>query len=224
MNKENFKYIILDHRHPLTPVGFKYQRELFTFWRGYWNDILRSVGLQEEMDPAEFYDQHKITAILYKGSVVTMHLLSFVHRPQYASSPYLAKFNEELKNHFLHSSINSFLTLQYLTYNSALKSTKEGPFRYLGMVMGTLSTLHKQLENVDAVVSVTRKDLGVSNSLAKMNFQSIDGGQYNNTPVAFQISTDPKMYPHEEVANLVQHFWNNRIEINNPKSHSGEAA
>ena len=110
--------------------------------------------------------------------------------------------------------MNRILALQYLAFNPIWQKRKEVPIIYMPMVMGSLSILQQKIENVDAVVSVGRKDLGVSNSLAKMNFVScIPDGNYNSTPVSYQVSFNAQIYPKNEVKQITNDLWSSRIDF-----------
>ncbi len=211
-------YVILDQRRIDDEAAKAVQRRFFLWWRAYWNEILQTVGIGHEIDPDEFYQQHKVTAILYEDEIISMHLLSIFDRSDFSSHPYFKKFDTSFIKGISALSVNKILTLQYLAFNPKYK--KEKPFMYFPMTIGSLSMYHQQLENAQAIVSVARKDLGISNALAKMNFSCFqEDGVYNNTPVSYQISFEVKPYPSDMVKDLCLHFWTNKIDFNNEIIH-----
>lgn len=206
-------YIILDRRVPLNTAAQRLQKKLFNWWQEYWNTVLRTLHINERMDPLEFTQQHKINVLLHKEEVVSMHLVSVFDKKDFTSHPYFTKFDSAFIKGINNLNVDRILTLQYLAQNPHFK--REKPYIYFPAAIGCLSVLQRETEKAQAVVSVARKDLGVSNALAKINFHSFqDDGVYNNTPVSYQISFNPCPYPSSSVDNLVQYFWQNKIEIN----------
>lgn len=219
------EYVILDQRNSLGREAATHQERFFQFWRSYWTEIHRSVGLEAELDDNEFFRQHKVTALVHGEDVVAMHLLSCFQREQMASEVYFRQFDPKFQTFLETFGSKSFLTLQYLAFAPEWKKIKAKPYIYLPMAIGSLSVLHAEVEGAKAVISVARKDLGISNALAKMNFQPcIEDGVFNNTPVSYQVSRAPRVHPHPEVGSLVEFYWNNRTELNNAMNSTKEVA
>lgn len=210
----DYSYIVLDQRGSLSAADREVQTFLFNFWRQYWNNILDSLGIDKTISENDFFDQQKVTAILSKGEIVTMHLLRVANTNLPSGENYFNKFTPEFGHFFKENKVNRIMALQYLAFNPVWQKRKEVPIIYMPMVMGSLSVLQQKIENVDAVVSVGRKDLGVSNSLAKMNFTScIPDGNYNNTPVCYQVSFNAQIYPKNEVKQITTDLWSSRIDL-----------
>lgn len=206
------KYTILDQRKLLKPELVQLQIKYYTFWQTYWDNILNSVGIKQTLDPIEFFQQSKATVITRGDEIVCMHMLSIYDRKDIHHHPYFSKFDQGFKNAIASQNLERILTLQYLALNPEYK--KEKPYIYFPMVIGSLSVLHQEIERAQATISVARKDLGISNALLKMNFHQFQNdGVFNNTPVSYQISTQPKIYPSPLVEKYALHFWNNRIEL-----------
>lgn len=209
----NCTYVILDQRKILTESGREIQERFFQWWENYWNDVLSSVGINEGIDPAEFFGQHKVTALLSGNDIVTMHLLSVFDRADFSTHPYFKKFDRTFVDTIKQNHSNRLLTLQYLAFDPKFK--KEKPFIYFPMTIGSLSILHQKVEDAKMTVSVARKDLGVSNALMKMGFSSLqEDGVHNNTPVSYQAAYEPMIYPTEAVRDLTLNFWENQISLN----------
>jgi hypothetical protein len=208
------RYVVLDQRKSLSPSQIQVQTEFFSFWSSYWNGVLQSVGVTETMDPGEFYSQHKITALLHESEIVAMHVMCCYERAEFESSPYFKHFDPAFLTALKKFNVQRLLTLQYLTFNPEWKKAKVKPLVVLPMTIVSLSMLHKELEGADAVVSVARRDVGIANALVKMNFQEIlTSGIYNNTPVSYQLSYEPRTYPHPDAEALTEYYWKARIEV-----------
>tara|TARA_B110001454_G_scaffold31080_1_gene30355 strand:+ start:3354 stop:4037 length:684 start_codon:yes stop_codon:yes gene_type:complete len=210
----DYSHIVLDQRGVLSNSEKEMQTLFFNFWRQYWNDILDRLHISSRVDDNDFFDQQKITVIVYKNEIVTMHLLGIANTNLQSGQRYFSRFTPQFGDFFKKNNVNRILALQYLAFSPTWQKRKETPFIYMPAVMASLSVLQQKIENVDAVVSVGRKDLGVSNSLAKMNFAScIPDGNYNNTPVSYQVSFDAKIYPKKEVKQITDDLWGSKVEI-----------
>jgi len=218
-----FSYQIIDQRSFLKKSEVELQVKFYTFWQEYWDQVLTTVGIDDRIDPLEFFQQTKVTALLYKNEIVSMHLLSLYDRADFNTHPYFKKFDQGFIEGIQRLPIEKILTLQYLAQNPKFK--REKPYIYFPMVIGSLSVLHQSYENAQATVSVARKDLGISNALSKMNFSNFqEDGVFNNTPVSYQISTQPKIYPSELVEKMTAYFWKNRIEFKEQINNNMEVA
>jgi hypothetical protein len=205
-------YVVLDQRRTIDTNSVALQHRLFLWWEAFWNGIRQSVGLDGSVDPAEFTRQHKITALLHGDEVISMHLLSIFDKDEFLRDPYFLKYDDSFGRNLDALNVRRVLTLQY--YSADARFRRHKPFMYFPATIGSLSMLHQDAENADAVVSVTRRDLGISNSLEKLNFRPLQADSvHKNTPISYQISPRPLQYPSDSVQALTRHFWSHKREL-----------
>jgi len=188
----------------------------FQFWHRFWTKVLSDNGTDLKPNPDEFLRQDVIGVLEHRGETVALHAHSYFDLG--AAGPkehsYFRRFYTEAYLSALRDrGAEQVLSMEMYSVLPEWRTPSVGVS--LAAVMIGLGVKLAQAWNLDASIGVARVDAGVDRLVQEQGAVVLgEDVQLFNTPckqIAF-FREAMRPHPREKVAELVNHFWNQRTD------------
>lgn len=188
----------------------------FKFWKNEWREIFVDRGSEQALESSEFLRQDKITTLSYNEEIVGMHLIKKYSVSDFDKDPYLAKYSPAFADALRFRKVKLFQALQYFIVQE--KWSVKNTLVNFGAIIAQLSLRHQLLDQLDATVTIGRKDIPVTALAKKLGFIEIGASEMHNGPVAELVCFTAQPHPKDDVNQLTELYWNARTShFINPK-------
>lgn len=211
----SLRYVVLPGSQSSTDIKFKkIYEQTYQFWLTEWEKIFKKIDPQFKINADDFSAQNKICAILHKDEVVGIQTLGKFTLDDFLSNPYFKPYTVDFLQNLVKQKIFSFQTMQYFLVNEKFSPRATGQ-NFAAIILG-LSFMHQIFYRIDATITLARKDLAAASTARKFNMLQVgEDIKMHQVPVGQLLCTTPQPFPRNEVNQIVNELWQQRLEFHN---------
>lgn len=212
---KEIRYFVLPASHNdfhLDPQQKELLSRLREYWMEFWTNLYKSLGGSDVPNFEEFDRQDKITALMYKNSVVGMHLLKGYTPDDFTTHPYFQPYDTSFFAGLRARRVRRIQSLQYFMVDP--KWSRKNTGVNFGAVIAALSLKQHVKNGFDASITIARRDISVTDTAKKFGFIELsESTKLHCVPVSLVACFQPTPFPEEDVNKLADYFWSTRIDV-----------
>ncbi len=151
--------------------------QAYAFWKGFWNDVFRSVGTNDKVT-ADNFSRHDALSLLLQGDkIVGMHCYTFFNLDIAADREhpfFTGAFTPKAMNALDTLGMRTLMTMEYFAV--AKDWQKKSKDVAMGLVLLSLSQKFFMELGMDMWIGVPRADIGVAKLCYSMGALPLDQG------------------------------------------------
>lgn len=204
-------YVVIYNQANLSNSSFLLFKKLQRYWETSWTDLYKQLKSPEILNPEDFLMQDKITALFSGEEIVGMHLLKNYKKEDFSRHRYFKTFDQKFFNQLQERGVEHLQSFQYFWVDPRWSRKKTGV--NFGAIIASLSLKFQSIEELDASITVARKDIKVNETAEKLGFKELTSSStMHNVPVALMACFNAEPYPEEAVVKWADFYWKNKIE------------
>lgn len=220
---KKLQYVVIYNGMDMSTEAEKNYKKLQSYWEKSWTSLYKQLNSSETLNPNDFTMQDKITALTYNDQIVGMHLLKNYSKKDFSQHPYFTPYDSQFFSELEKNKVQQLQSFQYFWVDPEWSRKITGV--NFAAIIASLSLKFQTSENLDASITIARKDIKVHETAEKIGFSELaPSTSMHNVSVALMACFKPQLYPDLRVNQWADYYWKNKMEYKIQKPKTGVAA
>ena len=190
------------------PAHNSFLASIYHFWKTEWSQVFSEIHPDFEVNKESFFSQTRITALLWRESIVAVQTLTDNKLFDFIDNPYFKDYRVEFLQTLVRKKISRFQSMQHLIVGQRYGVWQCG-LNLSAIILG-LNFKHQEFLNLQATIGLGRKDNASANTARKFNMLQVGPDiELHNVPVGQLLCEKPAIHPKKAVQDLIDRLWTN---------------